>query len=121
MSVTGNFKKVTVRVNGSGREEIVVEGETNNPRQVQAIYVALARASRGLVQPPGQIAQIRSTARAEEPDGATWQAHMSQTRPKVGVGDEVLLIGTAVPANARARPVFWHQTVEIQKPDAVPR
>jgi hypothetical protein len=121
-----NFAKITIRQDGT-REVLVVEGTTKgNPNGLKEIYVGLAHGTRDLVQPSGDAAgaktpvglkpdgTIASAAAADAPNGATWKATISQTRPKVKPGEKVMVIGVGVPTSSRARPRFWHQTLTVK-------
>jgi hypothetical protein len=125
VSFSPNFAKITIRQDGT-REVLVVEGvTTGNPNGLKEIYVGLAHGTKDLVQPSGDAAgaqpvglkpqgTIASAATAEAPNGATWKATISQTRPKVKAGEKVVVIGVGVPTSSRARPRFWHQTLTVK-------
>jgi hypothetical protein len=125
MSFSPNFVKVTLRRNGTS-EKLIIQGETDgDPNELTAIYVAMAH-GRNFVEPAhGEAAgahrplalkpegEIKSTAPADAPNGTQWKVTLSQTRPKVKVGDTVLVIGVGVPTRSTRRPVFWHQTLSV--------
>jgi hypothetical protein len=124
VSFSPNFAKITIRKDGT-REVLVIEGATaGNPNGLKEIYVGLAHGAKDLVQPSGDAAsapvglkpagEIHSAAAADAPNGATWKATISQTRPKVKPGDKVVVMGVGVPTSSRARPRFWHQTLTVK-------
>src|SRR6266540_4929686 len=123
MGLSPNFVKVTLRKQ-QGREVLVVDGVTpEDPDKVKAIYVGLAHGKKNIIPPASGDAapanapialqpdgEIKSAAPADAPNGSTWTATISQPRPKVKVGEKVVVIGVGVPTSNRARPVFWHRT-----------
>ena len=126
MPFSPNFAKITIRQDGT-REVLVVEGvTTGNPNGLKEIYVGLAHGTKDLVQPSGDAAgaqapvglkpdgAIRSAAAAEAPNGTAWKATISQTRPKVKLGEKVMVIGVGVPTKSSTRPRFWHQTLTVE-------
>jgi hypothetical protein len=126
VSFSPNFAAITIHRDGT-REVLVIEGATaGNPNELKEIYVGLAHGAKDLVQPSGDGAgapapvglkpdgEIHSAAAADAPNGATWKATISQTRPKVKPGEKVVVIGVGVPTSSRARPRFWHTTLTVK-------
>jgi hypothetical protein len=126
VSFSPNFAKITIHQDGT-REVLVIEGATDgNPNELKEIYVGLAHGAKDLVQPSGDAAgaqapvglkpagEIHSAAVAEAPNGVRWKATISQPRPKVKLGEKVVVMGVGVPTSSRARPRFWHETLTVE-------
>jgi hypothetical protein len=116
MGVSGNFTSVTLGPEGSPDPKLKVNGESEDPDRVKALYVAVAHANAdqgplGAGQAGDPPAGLPSTA-VRSPDGAGfWTAVFDQERPPYKVGETVLVVGVIV--DSKGIPSFWHQALKV--------
>jgi hypothetical protein len=123
MSFGMNFTRVSLGTDGDNGDEVLfVEGESEEPDAVKAIYVVLARAS-----VPDVTAGAGAAAEPQELPSApvaaargadTWNTTLPQTDPPFTEDETILAIGAGVPVTDDP-PFFWHQTLRVLADDAV--
>jgi hypothetical protein len=118
MSVTGNFTTVTVGADDTGTEKLKVNGVSDEPDRVKAIYVAVAHAGAQDTltagEDTGDDAQELPATAVVMPAGASgWTAFLEQADPPYELGDTVLAVGVMVDSEDDS-PSFWHRTLTIE-------
>jgi hypothetical protein len=116
MPGAGNFTSVTLGPDDHGAEKLKVNGESEDPDRVKALYVAVAHADAtdgplGAGHAGDPPEGLPSTA-VQSPDGAGfWTAVFDQERPPYKVGETVLVVGVIV--DGKGIPSFWHQSLKV--------
>lgn len=118
MPVTGNFTSVTLGPDDHGHVKLKVNGQSDDPDRVKALYVAVAHVdaddTRLGAGELGTPVGLPSTA-VPTPDGAGfWTATLDQGSPPYTVGETVLAVGVIV--DSKGSPSFWHEALTV-KPD----
>jgi hypothetical protein len=119
MPAAGNFTTVTLGPDDTGTEKLKVNGETDEPDRVKALYVAVAHADAGDTPLGGTklgVPEGMPSTAVPAPDGAGfWTALLDQEQPPYKAGQTVLAVGVIVDKDDDS-PSFWHQKLTI-KPD----
>jgi hypothetical protein len=122
MPAAGNFTRITLGQDDNGDAKLFVEGATDRPDEVEAIYIALAHGpdKQTLL---GATESSRShdlpSVAVPSADGASkWIAAFAQGEPPYEVGDAVLAVGVIVTNQEGEPPAFWHQALTVLAPDA---
>ena len=120
MSVTGNFTTVILPPVPSEQVALKVNGISDEPLNVQALYVAIAhgndaQALRDAAPEPPGITHSLPTVAIDNPAGQSgWTASFPQVEPPYRPDDVVLIVGVMVPVDAHQPPFCWHQATTIQ-------
>lgn len=124
MSFGMNFTRVSLGKDDNGGEVLFVEGASEEPDVVKAIYVALAHGSAlmtlagagtGVDADPHELPSV-GVATAAGAD--TWNTSFPQASPPFVQGEMVIAVGAGVPRTDDG-PFFWHQTLVVVSEDAV--
>jgi hypothetical protein len=124
MSFGMNFTRISLGTkDDNGGEVLFVEGASEEPDQVKAIYVALAHGNdlENLAGASGVGAvphELPSVAVAGADGAAKWTTTFPQGPSPFKVDDTVLAVGAGVPLTDDA-PFFWHQTLTIVSEEAI--
>jgi hypothetical protein len=122
MPAAGNFTRITLGEGDEHDAKLFVEGATDRPDDVEAIYIALAHGPDkqtllGATEP--SEAQDLPSVAVPSADGASkWIAVFAQGEPPYEVGETVLAVGVIVTNQDGEPPAFWHQALTVLAPDA---
>lgn len=123
MPFSSNFIRVSVGKDDNGHDAILIDGKTTDPADVKAIYAAVAHGKDLVAPSSGGTAgadasvrlkpkggQIQSAGASKAPSATDWNVTLPQTRPKLKVGERVVVLGVAMLKSTKA-PAFWQQTL----------
>jgi hypothetical protein len=126
MPAAGNFTRITLGQDDNGDATLFVEGATDLPDEVEAIYIALAHGEHketllGATSPgkaQGKPHDLPSAAVPGAAGASKWIAAFAQDEHPYEVGDTVLAVGVVVASQDGEPPAFWHQALTVVAPDA---
>jgi hypothetical protein len=122
MPAAGNFTRITLGEDDERDAKLFVEGATDRPDDVEAIYIALAHRddmrTRLGATGPSKAQDLPSVAVPRAAGASKWIAAFAQVEPPYEVGDTVLAVGVIVANQDGEPPAFWHQALTVLAQDA---
>jgi hypothetical protein len=118
MPAAGNFTTVTLGPDDTGTEKLKVNGVSDEPDRVNAIYVAVAHAGAQHSLTAGEDTgdephNLPSTAVVMPAGASGWTAFLEQGDPPYELGETVLAVGVMIDGKDGS-PSFWHRTLTIE-------